>query len=252
MFTIFLNLACLEIKNELRLFFRYPVGSISGVIVLSVLFIGVFETAQGLFASQEHDQLHVLLMAQKFVLWSTLITGFSNITSSIRDETRSGLIEIVWMARFPASFILTLRAIISIIHVIVINILIGLIISIVYGIVGFFSVQLLTGIVLVIFSSIGVGLFFGALYIIFKDIGPLIGLAQFLLLPVFFNYQVNDFSLLSVLPGLSGLEALSGAPYTIQQIGWMSLSPAGWMIIGLVTLAFSIRYSKRKGLVYEY
>ena len=235
-----------------RMLVRYPIGTLANVAILSLIFVGVFETARGMFDDAPSDDAPLSGLVQTFVLWSALITGFSSITGSIRDDTRSGLIEILWMGRFPAAVVLVMRAVISSVVVTVISIVIALCLSLVYQLSDVVTPALFKALGLVVPAALGLGLIFGAFVIVFKDIGPSVNLVQFLLLPVFMAYDSSSTIWVWLLPGLSGLDALACASCNTPLWLMLSLPPAIWLLAGLVTCAVAVRISKKRGLVYEY
>ena len=102
-----------EFRKSLILFMRYPFGSLITVSVMLLLFIGIFETALRVSSVEELSSDQTRLAAQKFVLWTVMILGFSSVAASIKDETQSGFIEVVWMGALHPTIVVFIRSLVS-------------------------------------------------------------------------------------------------------------------------------------------
>ena len=79
-----------EFRKSLILFMRYPFGSLITVSVMLLLFIGIFETALRVSSVEELSSDQTRLAAQKFVLWTVMILGFSSVFAGLSQTGPAG------------------------------------------------------------------------------------------------------------------------------------------------------------------
>ena len=243
-----------EFRKSLILFMRYPFGSLITVSVMLLLFIGIFETALRVSSVEELSSDQTRLAAQKFVLWTVMILGFSSVAASIKDETQSGFIEVVWMGALHPTIVVFIRSLVS--HTISISMcmLIALLLSVFYQVQSFFSLRFMFATVNISIVSVGFSLILSAGLVIFKEIGPLVSLLQFILLPVFLAFDAQAGSVASVLPGYSALLVLEcldcKANHSLSFL--YQISPFFWLALGCICQLWGVKYSRKKGTIYEY
>lgn len=251
--SAFAHLCAREIVKSLTLLVRYPLGSLATVAVMALIFVGIYQTSLSIIPNGTPTDLDRIATVQRYVLWTAMILGFSSVSGSVADETRTGLIEIVWMSRFPPALTLLVRATVTVIISTIISIGIAAAIAAVYGIPGVFSPRFFLAEAAAAIAAIGVGLGFGGLTVVFKDIGSAINLVQFLLLPLFLSLSAATFGPLLLLPGFNAVELLGCATCTTGISDWLLFLPSiAWLVIGYAALTYAVRLSRRRGLVYEY
>jgi ABC-2 type transport system permease protein len=243
------TLAAFEFAKSCRMMVRYPTSSIVSIIVMTVVFIGLFETATGIFGNQFASSVDIDLTIQKFILWTTMIMGFASVSSSIRDDTLSGMIETVWMGTLPPAVTITIRGLATICVTLALNIVLAFAIALLYGRLSIFTPDFAMSALLVSTASLGVGLMLGGAVVVFKEIGPALNLLQFVMLPLFMNDARYQGGVVEVLaPGLFALRHVTGASNPEAGL----LLSVLWLAIGFCTLSAAVWRSRRAALVYQY
>lgn len=249
---LLVNVFFAELLKSFTIFRRYIFGSVITILVMILIFIGIFETTISLSPVKDIPNDTTRLIVQKFALWTVMILGFSGVAGTIKDETQSGFIEVVWMGTLHPSLVVLIRSLISHLISAAICMTIALILSFTYDVADFFSPRYLLAVLNITVVSVGFSMIFGAGLIIFKDTGPLVSLFQFILLPIFLAFEPDTGGALLILPGFSAL-TLIVAPYPdIIRLLAFQLSPVLWFVIGYACFYFSVQHSRRLGTIYEY
>lgn len=243
----------LEFKTSMIGVIRYPIGVLVGLIVLSLLFTGFLEMA--IWVSDAPGAAHKAdpeLLA-RFVLWSTLITGFGSVGSDIGGRTTSGFMEIIWMSAFPPTFIFLVEAIVSMFVLILADLVLAIVLMLIYSELSSFLWLIVLAMIPTVVAAIGVGLIIGAATIVFKSIGQTESLLQVVLLPVFLGFGASGFSLAYVLPGFASLGLVTeGGSAGLSTILLAAAPAAAWLALGVVAVTIAARMSKSRALVYQY
>lgn len=249
---MFIRYALQEVIKTKNLLLRYPISFAATVLVMCLVFIGIYETSLGLLTRDNVSKADQAIFIQKFVIWSIIIIGFSSISGGIRDDSRSGIIETIWMSAFNPIYIIFFRGLLSSLIVVFMGLSISFLLSIFYGIESIISANVLLACLLAMLTSIGIGLIFGSLTIVFKNIGPLANVIQFLLLPIIMGYSSSEFDLFLVLPGINAIALLVSSTFKLKLLLISFAITFSWLILGLWACSFAIMYSRKNGLVYGY
>jgi len=247
-----------EFRKSAILVKRYPLSLVAGVLVLSLIFIGLYETAFG-FSSDVLDESEkgsrATIPIQKFLIWVTLISGFSSISDSIKTEAQSGTLEVLFLSSRPVVYIYVIKALVTTCISFCIVMLIMFVLSAYYGAHPEFNLHYFAGLVSTFFAAIGVGFFVGSLTLYFKDIGPLTNLIQFLLLPILLGgiISVNHISMV-IIPGYAPtlLTGDAGNVSSNEYLIYCGLNSLLWFLVGVLVLIYAASKVKRSGTVNQY
>ena len=136
---LIVRLIIAEIQKAFCILSRYLFGSTIVIVVMALLFVGIFETTLEISSVEKLTIDQTRLVAQRFVLWTVMIMGFSSVAGAVRDETHSGFIEVVWMGAFHPTTVILVRSCISHIISISMSLLIAFILSWIYQINNFLN-----------------------------------------------------------------------------------------------------------------
>jgi len=244
-----------ELRKSLTLIMRYPVSFLSVIVIMSLIFIGIYETAESLNTGPTTNNVNQSI--SRFILWSTLIGGFSSISSNIANEAKSGTLEVIFQTERSYIYIYLVRAIISVAISISINFVVLYVLSSIYNETIDINTVFVVCISSTLISAVGLGFVFGGITLFFKEIGPLTNLTQFVLLPVMLGGVINQTSpLFFMIPGYAATQLLfhdiNGSWESISEFSAMLTGSIVWLFIGLVCLQLSVSNAKVRGTISQY
>ena len=229
---------------------RYPLGIISGVLLLSILFIGLFQSTLGITGGTGLGRDVALRLVQHYLLWSVIITGLSNVSSAIAEDTRTGSFEILLASGISVSLALAGMSLVQSFIMLMATLAVGLVVSVVYGVDGVFTGALFLALVTSAVAATGLGLMLGGLTLVFKEIGEMVSLLQFLMLPLFLALDGNP-GPAYLIPGFSGLAWFAGPPGLSTAL--TAILPAlFWFGAGMLVFRFATHRARHKATVYEF
>ncbi len=235
-------------RNFFALLSSYPLAIVSSVIMMILIFSGLYFTGIGIDGNIETDNIEGFII--KFVIWSSITVALSSISGFIEDGTSTGSIEIIWTRNCPTTFYLFLSSLSPMLLSIISSLVIAFILNVVFGDRYNLSIFQVASIFFAVSSAVGVGLLIGGLTIIFKAIGPVVNIAQFLLLPVIMNAS-RDYAVAELfVPGFAAVNF--GILPTSNAVLFSLINCGVWLLIGTVAIKVAVRFSKRNGLVYQY
>lgn len=172
-----------EVLREFITLRRYFIESISGLVMVYILFMGFFLAGRGFsgqIASQAANSTDLAHQAVGFILWLFALNSVGHFSSAVRDESHIGVMEQIALS--PSGLIVDMcgRAIgKTIIDCIMIGLVLitimlttGISLSLPAFSVGFVFVLTLLGLY-------GLGFFFGGLALIYKRLGSVTMVVRF-------------------------------------------------------------------------
>lgn len=239
-----------EFKRILRQFIRYPVAAVVVVVVMLLIFLGLVQMALGVSSGADRATMSFMTVAQRYVIWSTTITGISSVSGNIEDDTRAGTMEMAWLSPVPFWLILLARASASTFLVVLINVLLAVAIGLFVGFGSLLSLSFLLAVWLAGIGGMSLGLILGAFVIRFKSIGPAANVFQFLLLPTFLGSAAPPLWIGLVPSGGALLYAMAPDQHAVL-LGAIGISMV-WLVIGSVSITLAQHRSRTLGIVNQY
>jgi len=252
MFELFLA----ELKRSWIQFSRYSTEAISGVIVTTAVFYGLFLSARYIAGPslQFGNRLDAIIIG--YVLWTLVLFIMTDIAGSLQAEAQTGTLEQLFLSPFSAPQVFLVRALASL------TLQLTLIFSILLIIITLtrsqlsFPPSLLLPLLTVILGAYGLAFVMGSLALLLKRVQQLLGIFQFVLLfllTVPAETQVGPLSVLRLLlpmvPGAGILRDLMARGQMLDPIQLMLalLNGAVYFALGLLLFRWAERETKRRG-----
>lgn len=176
-----LELFFIESKRQWLIFRRYPVEAFAGVVVFTIIFVGLFAGSRYLAGHASFgDRLDTVVAS--YVLWLVTIGLFASPGSQLTQDARMGILEQLFIS--PINFVsFTILRIFSglLQHLLLICVVLVIICLITHSHLDYHVAELLpfAGVVL---AAAGLGLMIAAYALVVKQVGAILGIGQFLLL----------------------------------------------------------------------
>ncbi|MGL6339294.1 MAG: hypothetical protein ACRC80_09155 [Waterburya sp.] len=253
-----------EFKNSVINIIRYPLNFLSGAVVLSLFFLGLFFGASYLAGGVDFfKDGRVESSLVSFIAWTLTITCLSSLSNDIQKEAAQGTLEHIVASKRSFLLIMLVRLVVTIFVIFLLNGLIFTVLTLVTRSQFNLSWSILVPITCIAISASGLGLILGALTLVYKQVSGLINMIQFLILPAFFisysDLQGSAKYLVSLLPCLSGMEFARnllvmsvGNPFNSYWFFAALANSAVWLCLGMIVFQLSLRRARRKGLLNEY
>jgi ABC-2 type transport system permease protein len=242
-------------------FTRYFGESLSGLLVLTLIFYGIFLGSTYLAGpvAQFGNRLESLVVG--FIAWTLFIVAFSGIGNGMSEEAQTGVLEQVFMAAHPPLVVFLARALAGLLFVLILNSLVLAILVLVTGVTLQLPWEIVPVVATVLLAAYGLGFMLGAVALVWKRITQLISLFQFALLFVLVTpfEQLNLASnwVLYMLPAAPGVAMMRetmarGEPLEIAGLMFSALNGAAFFALGALLFNWSVRYVRKKGLTSGY
>lgn len=240
---------------------RYGAEAISGVIGLTVVFYGLFLSAQYVAGpgSQFGDRLDAIVVG--YVLWSLSLFVISDIAQGLQQEAQTGTLEQLFLSPFGATKIFFIRALANLTTQLTLNVTILLLIMALTGTRLAFPPVLVLPLITVLLGAYGIALMMGALALLLKRVQQLLGIFQFLLFTVLM-VPIESWAgpaqvlawLLPMTPGAGLLRELMarGQALDLTQFAIALLNGALYFTIGMFVFRWSEREVRRRGKLAGY
>jgi ABC-2 type transport system permease protein len=257
MLTLFLA----ELKRSWILLKRYATETISLVIGTTIIFYGLFLSAQYVVGSNSQfgDRLDSIIVG--YVLWSLTLFILGDIAGGLQREAQTGTLEQLFLSPFGAPKVFLTRAIASLTTQLTINLVILTLILVLTGSQLAFPPLLLLPLLTVLLGAYGVSLAMGSLALLVKQVQQLLGIFQFALLFVLTVPVESWISsirwlgwLLPMTPGAGLLRELMarGQGFDWQLFAIALLNGIAYFTLGLFLFRYAEREAKHRGKLSGY
>ncbi len=241
---------------------RYPLESAAGIVILWLLFIGIFFGAQSISGAPISPQ-RLTPLVLGYCLWFFAVIMLNSVSYELMSEAAQGTLEQLALSRRPGLLtVVLLRSLTSFAFGLISVSLLLVLIMATTGI--WLSFPLGQSFLLVLMSVAvlaGISLFMGGLALIFKRVGQVVALTQFLLLLVAFS-PPEMLGRLSqpvkfLLPLAGGVELLSRlatvqGPVRTEEWLMMTLAALIYLAVGAILFLIAERIARRHGLLGHY
>lgn len=258
------------VATEIRLGFvkmgRYPVQTLSSLIVLYMLFVGLFYgaramTADTLLPPSSGPAARALM---GFFLWYLALFAIDSMSQTVAEEAQTGTLEQLYLARWPFPLMLFIRFLASLTTGLAMAVPLFFVLKVSTG--AALEVEPAWALSVVAVTTLGLcgfGYILAALTLLFKRIGNAISIVQFGLLflaltPI--ERLAPPIQLLAItLPLAQGVRLLraglgsDGAPPADgAQFLLLTANALGYLLIGVAFLHWAERQSRVRGLLGHY
>jgi ABC-2 type transport system permease protein len=256
-----------ELRRTLSLMRRYPVNTVSTVIVLWMFFIGlVFGSRAIAGAAGPASAAATGSSLVGFLIWFYAIAAIMGIAGDVWGESQTGTIEQVYLSPFGPPLIFVTRQVAGLVMTTIQIVCIALLTVLVTRVSVHWKLdQMIPILLIMMFGLYGLGLIFGGLALIFKQIGNLLMILQFALLFVTMTpidklhgppRVAAAFFPLSQGAGLlrgiaSGAESIGGQ-WTSGHLPYLILCSAVYLIAGVLIYGRLDSIARRRGTIGQY
>lgn len=178
MFSLFL----VESKRQWTIFRRYPIEAFAGVLVFTIIFIGLFAGSKYLAGSHNNFGNRLDQVVAGYVLWLVTTGLFAGPGSQLTEDARSGILEQLFVAPHNFTLFSVMRIFSGLIQHLLLIVVVLTIIGLITGSRLDYHPAELIPFVGVILAASGLGLAVAAYAMSVKQVGAILGIGQFLLL----------------------------------------------------------------------
>lgn len=243
------------------LFKRYLANSLAGLLVLMIVFLGLFLGATYLAgpAAGFGGRLEILVVG--FFMWTLVLSSFSGVGQGIAEHAQLGVLEQVFLARYSPVVIYLVQAIAGVVFLLAINLFILLLVVLItdarLSVPPAVAPLLLT----IILGGYGIGFVIGAAAIVLKRVDQLINFLQFGLL-FLVMVPVEEWSagwqlarnFLPLTPAAGAIRDLMARGGDLDPAAAVvaALNGLAYLGLGLAIFARGVRIAKRSGSLASY
>ncbi|MGG6296916.1 ABC transporter permease [Leptolyngbya sp. AN02str] len=250
-----------ELRRSWIQLLRYASEAIAGIIITTVVFYGLFLSANYLAGAgaSEGDRLETIIVG--YLLWTLSLFIMSDIAGGLQREAQTGTLEQLFLSPYRAPRLFLTRAIASLtIQLTIITVILLIIISLT-GTRLAFTPLLLLPFATVILGAYGLAFAMGAMSLLLKQVQQLLGIVQFALL---FLLSVPTetlpgpvrllSSLLPMTPGAGLLRDVMARNDGLQLAPLLLafLNGGVYLLVGLSLFRVAERETKRRGKLAGY
>jgi ABC-2 type transport system permease protein len=251
-----MSLFLAELKRSWVQLSRYSSEIIGGIVGTTIIFYGLFLSTRYIAGPgfQFGDRLDSIIVG--YVLWTLMIFILGDIAGGLQQEARTGTLEQLFLSAYPASTILLLRSLSSLLINLLINLGILLLIVALTGSHLAFPPTLLLPLLTVLLGAYGIAFAMGALALLLKQVQQLLSVFQFGLL-FLFTAPVETWTgpgrmlgwLLPMAPGAGLLRDVMARGLALDWSRWLIALLNGllYLSIGVLLFRHTERLVKRQG-----
>ncbi|MDY6783620.1 MAG: ABC transporter permease [Cyanobacteriota bacterium] len=177
-----LELFFAELRRSWIQFIRYPFEAIGGIFITTIIFYGLFLSAQYVAGPnlQLGDRFDSIIVG--YVLWTLVLFIATNLSSVLQLEAQTGTLEQIFLSPFGAVWILLMRAIAGLaIQLALIAAILAILIALTGSKIAFPPLLVLP-LLTIIMSAYGLSFLMGALALLLKRVQQVLAIFQFGLL----------------------------------------------------------------------
>ncbi|WP_266170283.1 ABC transporter permease [Dyella subtropica] len=208
-----LSLFLVESKRQWLTFKRYPVESIAGVVIFTIIFIGLFAGSKYLAGAGVQFGSRLDLVVAGYILWLVTTGLFAGPGALLLEDARLGIIEQLFVSPFNFAAFTAMRIFSGLVqHLMLIAILVVIISLITGSRLDYRWIEIVpfAGVIL---STSGLGLAIAAYALLAKQVGAILSIGQFVLLSAVVT-PVQNFGPWG--PWLSAITPINPAAQLIQ------------------------------------
>jgi ABC-2 type transport system permease protein len=177
-----LSLFFMESKRQWTMFRRYPMEAFAGVLVFTIIFIGLFAGSRYLAGSNVDFGTRMDQVVASYVLWLVTTGLFAGPGSQLIEDARSGILEQLFVTPHNFALFSALRVLAGLVQHLLLIIVVLSIICLVTGTRLHYNVQEVIPFFGHVMAAIGLGLLVSSYAMLVKQVGAILGIGQFVLI----------------------------------------------------------------------
>lgn len=177
-----LSIFFVESKRQWLVFRRYPVESIAGVVIFTIIFFGLFTGSKYLAGAGIKFGSRLDIVVAGYILWLVTTGLFAGPGALLVQDIQSGIIEQLFVSPLNFSIFTTLRIFSGLAQHLLLIALLVVIISLITGTHLDYHLVELIPFVGVILATSGLGLVVAAYALLVKQVNAILSIGQFVLL----------------------------------------------------------------------
>jgi ABC-2 type transport system permease protein len=251
-----MHLFLAELKRSWIQLLRYSTESIGGVLIVSLVFYGLFLSARYMAGPSLQFGSRLDAIVVGYVLWSLVVFIMTDISGGLQNEAQTGTLEQLFISPFGAPRIFLTRAIANLTIQLTLNITILLIIMRLTGSQLSFPPTLVLPFVCVLLGAYGLAFTMGSLALLLKRVQQILGIFQFALL-FLLSVPTETWAgstrllawLLPMVPGAGLLREVMARKQGLDW-GWLAIAFVNggiYFALGLFLFRLAERETKRRG-----
>lgn len=256
-----LDLLSGELLRNLRLYVRYPLEVVGGIVTMSISFYALFMGARYMAGplTQFGERLDAVILG--YWLWTIVLFALHSTASDLQSEAVAGTLEQVYLSPYGPLRVFLVRAMVTLLLNLAIT---STLLVIMLGLTGrrlTFRVDVLPPLATVLLGSYGLGLGLAGLALIYKRVGQVMSLSQFALLFLVMmpieNLQGHARIVglaLPIAPGAMLLRSVMvhGGGLSGQGLLVATLGAASYFVVGVTLFHAADRIARRRGVLGHY
>jgi ABC-2 type transport system permease protein len=253
-----LNLFLIESRRQWLMFRRYPVESFTGALVFTILFFGLFTGARYLAGANADFEQRLDVVVAGYVLW-LLTTGlFVGPGAQLTEDARVGILEQLFVSPHNFTVFTVVRLLSGLVqHLLLIVVVLVIICLITRTRLDYGAAELLP-FAAIIFAASGLGLMAASYAMLVRQVNAVLGIGQFLLLPLvaapvqsIAGYGAWLTALLPINPASQLLqsELAAGHAATPAELAIALANGVGYFLLGALLLERASRRARRLAII---
>ena len=235
---------------------RYFFDTISGVVVLTMLFLLMFYGIR-FFAGPDLGDGSLDSLVIGYILWLLALMGYQKISYLIREETERGTMEQLYLCSFGIEWPLIIRTFLESIYNLILCFAVLLCCMLITGIRLDINFLHFVGVLLISLPSLwGLGLILGSLTLLLKKIGIVSQFMQFAMIGlVAVNaYPINVFSFLPFASGATTIRAaiVHGTEFPLYWYVMILAINLVYFFAGVIVYKSVERLARKRNLLCQY
>lgn len=252
----FIDLFVAELRRYSILTVRYPVESIMGIVITTLVFLGIFAGGSYLAGAQFVGSAGTLILG--YFAWLVLISGLGQVAGEIESDGKTGVLEAVFSAGHGPAIVFLARAAAALCLTLVTSAAVcfaAALITVQSIDIGAFIVLPIATLAM---TAVGLGMAVGGAALLVKKIGLLLAPVYLLLLPLmmtrFENWEGPTRGVAMLLPAVSSAALMrSSASGALAMPGWDITAAIGgalfYLVVGLAVFEACSRAARRRGVI---
>lgn len=245
-------------KKRAMLLVRYPVNTISSILIVLVFFTMIFFGGRALDQQALSDSLGGIIVG--FFLWTLATTAFSSLAWNVTHESQWGTLEQLFMSPYGFGRVMAIHVVVRVLE------------SFMWGAVTLVFMLALTGqflyvdpltvlpvVVLTLAQAVGFGFAFAGVALLYKRVENVFNLVQFVFIGLI-SASATGIDWLSALPLVHGSGMLTVAmrdgvrlwQFDPAVLAVLVVTGLGYLLAGYAIFHRAQRRAREKGLMGHY
>lgn len=246
------------LRRELLLLRRYPADLGGQLVVVYVIFLGIFLGGRTIAPTFIEGSLEALVAG--YFLWSVIVGAYSGFAEGMIAEAQWGTLEQLMMSPIGVTWIVTLYALVRIVVSVAFStvILIAIMIT-TWTWIGFDLVSFVPIVAFGVLPALGIGFALGGAALVYKQVSNVFPLLQFVFAGLLVA-PVSSMPALKLLPSTQGgylLQRTVGEGQSLwtlppAEVGILVVTGVAYLGLGVGVFYLFDRYARAKGVLAHY